>query len=83
MNCTHVTDVNSSFADHHRHFLEIRLLVMCSVQGTETVQVTPLRRTLASSPECTSCPQCFDTVGWAAGRQPACKKWGMVEVGTG
>jgi len=26
--------------------------------GTETLQVTPLRRTL----------QCFDTVGWAAGR---------------
>ena len=22
------------------------------------------------------CLQCFDTVGWAAGRHPACKKWG-------
>jgi len=29
------------------------------------------------------CLQCFDTVGWAAEGQPACKKWGMVEVGTG
>ena len=38
--------------------------------GAETVQVTPLRRTIASSPlsECASCLQCFDTVGWAAGR---------------
>jgi len=27
--------------------------------------------------------QCFDTVGWVAGRHPACKKWGMMEVGTG
>jgi len=36
----------------------------------ETVQVTPLRRTLASSPksECSSSLQCFDSVGWAAGR---------------
>jgi len=34
------------------------------------VQVTPLRRTLASSPEseCASCLQCFDSVGWVAGR---------------
>jgi len=39
-------------------------------KGTETVQVTLLRRTLASSPEseCASCLQCFDTVGWAARR---------------
>ena len=39
-------------------------------QGTEMVQVTLLRRTLASSPKskCASCLQCFDTVGWAAGR---------------
>jgi len=38
--------------------------------GTETVQVTPLQRTLASSPqsECASCLQCFDAVGWAAGK---------------
>jgi len=28
--------------------------------------------------------QCFDAVGWAAGRASACKKvCGMVEVGTG
>ena len=28
--------------------------------------------------------QCFDAVGWAAGRDPARKKiWGMVDVGTG
>ena len=35
----------------------------------ETVQVTPLRRTLASSPysKFASCLQGFDTVGWAAG----------------
>jgi len=40
------------------------------LEGTETMQVTPLRRTLASSPksECASCLQCFDTVGLAAGR---------------
>jgi len=25
----------------------------------------------------------FDTVGWAAGRHPARKKWGMVKVATG
>ena len=31
-----------------------------------------------------SCLQCFDTVGWAAGRAPGLSKiWGMVEVGTG
>jgi len=38
--------------------------------GTEMVQVTPLRRSLASSPQprCTSCLRCFDAVGWAAGR---------------
>ena len=44
--------------------------------GMETVQVTLLRRTLASSPssECASCLQCFDTVGLVAGR--ACKKMG-------
>jgi len=37
--------------------------------GMETVQVTPLRRTLASSPysKFASCLQGFDTVGWAAG----------------
>jgi len=29
------------------------------------------------------CLQCFDTVGWAAEGHPACKKWGMAEVGTG
>ena len=42
----------------------------CGQGGMETVQVTPLRRTLASSPKskCTSCLQCFDTVGWVAGR---------------
>jgi len=41
------------------------------------VQVTPLR-TLASSPksECISCLQCFDIVGWAAGRASSLKKWG-------
>jgi len=40
------------------------------VSGTETVQVTLLRRTLASSPEseCARCLQCLDTVGWAADR---------------
>ena len=39
------------------------------VAGTETVQVTPLMRTLASSnSECASCLQCFDAVGWAAGK---------------
>ena len=40
-----------------------------NVYGKETVQVTPLRRTLVSSPqsECASCLQCFDTVGLAAG----------------
>ena len=28
--------------------------------------------------------QCFDTVGWAAGRESGLQKiWGMVEVGTG
>ena len=33
------------------------------------MQVTPLRRTLASSnPNVLVCLQCFDTVGWAAGR---------------
>ena len=34
---------------------------------------------------CASCLQCFDTIGWAARQEghPACKKWGMVEVGTG
>ena len=38
--------------------------------GTETVQVTQLRRTLASSPQskCARCLQCFDTVDWVAGR---------------
>jgi len=43
------------------------------------MQVTPLRRTLASSPEseCTSCFHCFDTVGWAAGRASgSLKKYG-------
>jgi len=31
------------------------------------------------------CLQCFDAVGWVAGRASglACKKWGMVKVGTG
>jgi len=29
------------------------------------------------------CLQCSDAVGWAAGRAAACKKWGMVEAGTG
>ena len=24
-----------------------------------------------------SCLQCFDTVGWAAGRHPACKNWAV------
>ena len=56
--------------------------------GTETVQVTSLRRTLTSSPN----PNAL--IAFSAltllvapfGRQeghPACKKWGMVEVGTG
>jgi len=31
-----------------------------------------------------SCLQCFDTVGWAAGRASGLQKYGgMVEVGTG
>jgi len=43
----------------------------------EMVQVTPLRRTLASSPS-------FDTVGWASGRASGLyKNGGMVEVGSG
>ena len=36
------------------------------IEGTETVQVTPLR-TLASSHK-SECASCFDTVGWTAGR---------------
>jgi len=38
--------------------------------GTQTVRVTPLRRTLESSPlsKCASCLRCFDVVGWVAGR---------------
>jgi len=33
---------------------------------------------------CCICLQCFDTVGWAAGKvHLVCKKWGTVEVGTG
>jgi len=37
---------------------------------TEMVRVIPLRRTLVSSAlsECANCLQCFDTVGWMAGR---------------
>jgi len=44
--------------------------LLSTVKVQETVHVTPLRRTLASSlqSECGSCLQCFDTVGWAAGR---------------
>ena len=44
--------------------------LLSTVKVRETVHVTPLRRTLASSlqSECASCLQCFDTVGWVAGR---------------
>jgi len=52
----------------------------------ETVQVTPLRRTLASSPN-PNALVAFSALMLLVGRQeghPACKKyWGMVEVGTG
>ena len=49
-----------------------------AVHGTETVQVTPLRRTLASSPE-SECVNAFSALTLLAGRQeghPACKKCG-------
>jgi len=55
------------------------------VAGTETVQVTPLRRTLASSN--LNALVAFSALTLLAGQQerhPACKKYGgMVEVGTG
>jgi len=52
-----------------KYFFHIFVRTDRGLYGTETVQVTPLRRTLASSPqsECASCLQCFDTGGWAAG----------------
>ena len=52
--------------------------------GTETVQVTLLRRTLASSPN-PNALVAFSALTPLVGRQeghPACKKW-MVEMGTG
>jgi len=48
------------------------IVVTFLFKGMDTVQITPLRRTLA----CASCLQCFDTVAWAPGRRLACKKWG-------
>ena len=48
---TSMSDDKPSLRDH----------LFCSfvLDGTETVQVTPLRRTLASSPECCSCRQLY------------------------
>jgi len=51
---------------------------------TETVQIAPLRKTLASSPNLNALGA-FSALTLLAGRQeghPVCKKWGMVEVGT-
>ena len=51
-------------------FILLLFEVKAYVTIQETVQVTPLRRTLVSSPssECASRLQCFDAVGWAARR---------------
>jgi len=50
----------------------------------EMVQVTPLRRTsLLRNPNALDAFSALTLlVGWQEGR-PACKKWGMVEVGIG
>jgi len=57
-------------------------IVDTCLQGTETVQVTPLRRTLLPN---TNALVAFSAltllVAWQEGH-PACKKRGMMEVGT-
>ena len=52
--------------------------------GTETVQVTPLRRTQRIFPSL-NVLVAFSALTLLVGQQeghPACKKWRMVEVGT-
>jgi len=46
------------------------VLFLCSAKGTEMVQISALRRTLASCPlsKCASYLNFFDTVGWVAGK---------------
>ena len=59
---------------------DIQIMYFRMTRYTETVQVTPLGRTLASA------LVAFSALTLLVGRQeghPACKKWGMVEVGTG
>jgi len=59
------------------------MMMCCSVQHTETVQVTPLRRTLASPNALVAFSALTLLVGWQEGH-PVCKKYGeMVEVGSG
>jgi len=65
--------------------LKIHALRICPVQGTEMVQVTPLRRTLAFLPN-PNVLVAFSALTLLVGRQeghPAVKNGRMVEVGIG
>ena len=64
-------------------FLSNNFLIIYS-GGMEMVQVTPLRRTLASSPN-PNAPVAFNVLTLLVGQReghPACKNGGMVEAGT-